>query len=153
MEEEQESHPTYFEILFLMGMVIFRERKVDYVILETGLGGRLDATNVVERPLACIITSVSRDHTEYLGETIPEIAGEKAGIIKPGVPVVYDGHSREAAQVIAARARRAWKPGLGSHGGHVRAGEQYARGHPLPVPRGGAIRPRSWRSPMWRNTR
>lgn len=110
MEEEQESHPTYFEILFLMGMVIFRERKVDYVILETGLGGRLDATNVVERPLACIITSVSRDHTEYLGETIPEIAGEKAGIIKPGVPVVYDGHSREAAQVIAARAGELGSP-------------------------------------------
>lgn len=108
--EEGESHPTYFEILFLMGMVIFRERKVDYVILETGLGGRLDATNVVENPLACIITSISRDHTEYLGDTIAEIAGEKAGIIKPGIPVVYDGHRREAAGVIAERARELESP-------------------------------------------
>ena len=87
-------HPSYFELLFLMGMVIFDEADVEYIVLETGLGGRLDATNVVPHPLACIITSISRDHTEYLGETIPEIAGEKAGIIKPGVPVIYDGHCR-----------------------------------------------------------
>ncbi len=97
-------HPSYFELLFLMGMVIFDEADVEYIVLETGLGGRLDATNVVPHPLACIITSISRDHTEYLGETIPEIAGEKAGIIKPGVPVIYDGHCREASEVIRSRA-------------------------------------------------
>lgn len=98
-------HPSYFEMLFLMGMYIFKKKHTEYVILETGLGGRLDATNVVEKPLACIITSISRDHTEYLGETIPEIAGEKAGIIKPGVPVIYDGHGKDASEVIAGQAR------------------------------------------------
>ena len=81
-------HPSYFETLFLMGMEIFREAQVDYLVLETGLGGRLDATNSVEKPLACIITSISLDHMEYLGNTVSEIAGEKAGIIKPGVPVI-----------------------------------------------------------------
>ena len=103
--EEGNDHPSYFETLFLMGMVLFAEEDVDYIILETGLGGRLDATNVIEQPLACIITSIGLDHTEYLGETIPEIAGEKAGIIKPGVMVVYDGHRPEASRVIAERAR------------------------------------------------
>lgn len=84
-------HPTYFEMLFFMGMVIFAEAGVDYVMLETGLGGRLDATTAVEEPAACVITSISFDHMQYLGNTIAEIAGEKAGIIVPGVPVIYDG--------------------------------------------------------------
>ena len=72
-------HPTFFEFVFLMAMVMFAREKVDYVILETGLGGRLDTTNVIRRPKACVITSISLDHTQYLGETIPEIAVEKAG--------------------------------------------------------------------------
>ena len=59
-------------------------------------GGRLDATNTVDHPLACIITSISLDHVEYLGDTIEKIAGEKAGIIKPGVPVIFDGNQEEA---------------------------------------------------------
>src|SRR5699024_406000 len=87
-----------------MGMLIFQRENVDYIILETGLGGRLDATNSVRNPLACVITSISLDHVEYLGNTIPEIAGEKAGIIKPGVPVVFDGNNPEAAEVIRTRA-------------------------------------------------
>lgn len=69
-----------------MGMVIFDEADVDLLVLETGLGGRLDATNSIVSPLACVITSISLDHVEYLGDTIEKIAGEKAGIIKPGVP-------------------------------------------------------------------
>ena len=80
-------HPTYFEMLFLMGMLIFAEAGVDYVTLETGLGGRLDATTAVENPVACVITSISLDHMQYLGDTVAKIAGEKAGIIVPGVPV------------------------------------------------------------------
>lgn len=108
--EEGIEHPSYFEMLFLMGMYIFKKKRVDYVILETGLGGRLDATNVVEQPLACIITSISRDHTEYLGETIAEIAWEKAGIIKPGIPVIYDGHRADAAKVIRERAEELGSP-------------------------------------------
>ncbi len=109
-KEDGLDHPSYFETLFLMGMLIFQEAGVDYVILETGLGGRLDATNTVERPLACIITSISRDHVEYLGDTIAKIAGEKAGIIKPGVPVIYDGLSAEAGEVIAKRAQELGSP-------------------------------------------
>ena len=101
---EGETHPTYFETLFLMATVIFQKADVDYIILEVGLGGRLDATNVIRHPLACIITSISLDHTEYLGDTTAKIAGEKAGILKPGVPVVFDGHDRDAAAVIRRRA-------------------------------------------------
>lgn len=104
-EAEGEGHPSYFETLFLMGMLIFKEAGVEYLVMETGLGGRLDATNVVEKPLACIITSISRDHTEYLGDTLEAIAGEKAGIIKAGVPVIYDASQPGPASVIAAKAK------------------------------------------------
>ena len=103
-------HPTYFEFLFLMGMVIFADAGVDYVVLETGLGGKLDATTAVEHPLACVITSISFDHMQYLGNTITAIAGEKAGIIVPGVPVIYDGNDAEAAKVISERAQELGSP-------------------------------------------
>lgn len=109
-EAEGEGHPSYFETLFLMGMLIFKEAGVEYLVMETGLGGRLDATNVVEKPLACIITSISRDHTEYLGDTLEAIAGEKAGIIKAGVPVIYDTSQPDPASVIAAKAKEMGSP-------------------------------------------
>ena len=109
-EAEGEGHPSYFETLFLMGMLIFNEAGVEYLVMETGLGGRLDATNVVEKPLACIITSISRDHTEYLGDTLEAIAGEKAGIIKAGVPVIYDASQPGPASVIAAKAKEMGSP-------------------------------------------
>ena len=109
-EAEGEGHPSYFETLFLMGMLIFKEAGVEYLVMETGLGGRLDATNVVEKPLACIITSISRDHTEYLGGTLEAIAGEKAGIIKAGVPVIYDASQPGPASVIAAKAKEMGSP-------------------------------------------
>mgnify|MGYP002615168615 CR=1 FL=1 len=109
-EAEGEGHPSYFETLFLMGMLIFKEAGVEYLVMETGLGGRLDATNVVEKPLACIITSISRDHTEYLGDTLEAIAGEKPGIIKAGVPVIYDASQPGPASVIAARAKEMGSP-------------------------------------------
>lgn len=109
-EAEGEGHPSYFETLFLMGMLIFKEAGVEYLVMETGLGGRLDATNVVEKPLACIITSISRDHTEYLGDTLEAIAGEKAGIIKAGVPVIYDASQPGPASVIAAKAKEMGSP-------------------------------------------
>lgn len=103
-------HPTYFEMLFLMGMVIFAEAGVDYVTLETGLGGRLDATTSIENPVACVIASISFDHTQYLGNTIEAIAGEKAGIIVPGVPVIYDGNNKAAAAVIKKHAEELHSP-------------------------------------------
>ena len=109
-EAEGEGHPSYFETLFLMGMLIFKEAGVEYLVMETGLGGRLDATNVVEKPLACIITSISRDHTEYLGDTLEAIAGAKAGIIKAGVPVIYDASQPGPASVIAAKAKEMGSP-------------------------------------------
>ena len=109
-EAEGEGHPSYFETLFLMGMLIFKEAGVEYLVMETGLGGRLDATNVVEKPLACIITSISRDHTEYLGDTLEAIAGEKAGTIKAGVPVIYDASQPGPASVIAAKAKEMGSP-------------------------------------------
>ncbi|GHU41107.1 hypothetical protein FACS1894111_02850 [Clostridia bacterium] len=98
-------HPTFFEYMFAMAMVSFREAGISCAIVETGLGGRLDATNTIERPLLTVITSISLEHTQYLGESIAEIAWEKAGIIKPHVPVVYVGDNRQAAEVIHAVAQ------------------------------------------------
>lgn len=98
-------HPTYFEFLFYMGLVIFREAKARVLILETGMGGLKDVTNVVERPLVSVITSISLDHTAYLGNTLEEIAAQKAGILKPGCPAVCDASCREAALVFERRAR------------------------------------------------
>ena len=110
MMEAGFSHPTYFEFLFLMGMDMFRERKPDFVVLETGLGGRLDATNVIRHPQVTVITSISMDHTEYLGDTVEAIASEKAGIIKPGIPVVWDAGNDAASSVIRARAKELSSP-------------------------------------------
>ncbi len=85
--------------------LLFQKEKAEYVVLETGLGGRLDATNTIEHPIATVITSISLDHTEILGDTIEKIAGEKAGIIKEGVPVIYDGRNEEAEKVIKNRPK------------------------------------------------
>lgn len=98
------AHPTFFELLFLMGIYIFDKANMEYVVLETGLGGRFDATNVIEHPLISVITSISLEHTEYLGDTCAKIAGEKAGIIKEGCPVVYDGTREDVSEVIEAKA-------------------------------------------------
>ena len=110
MEAEGLPHPAFFEYLFAMGMYLFQKRKVHYLILETGLGGRLDATNVFEEPLLTIITSISLEHTQILGDSIEAIAGEKAGIIVPGVPVIYDGNNPEAAKVIRKQAEALGSP-------------------------------------------
>jgi dihydrofolate synthase/folylpolyglutamate synthase len=100
---DMETHPTYFETVTAMAFVLFRERTVDRVVLEVGLGGRLDATNVVT-PELCVITPIDYDHEAWLGNTIEAIAAEKAGILKPGVPAVIARQRPEAEQVIAARA-------------------------------------------------
>ncbi|MDW7657547.1 MAG: folylpolyglutamate synthase/dihydrofolate synthase family protein [Bacillota bacterium] len=93
MLAEGEEHPTEFELLTAIGFLYFAERACDLVVLETGLGGRLDSTNVIEQPLACIITALGYDHMDRLGSTLAEIAAEKAGIIKPGCPVfLYNPH-------------------------------------------------------------
>lgn len=99
-------HPTFFELLFFMAMIVFEKSRVEYVILETGLGGRLDATNVVDEKKVCILTSIGYDHMEYLGETLPLIAREKAGIMRCGVPVVYPDRQDEVSRVIEEYAER-----------------------------------------------
>ena len=98
-------HPAYFEFLFAMAADYFAKQGCDYVVWETGLGGRLDATNTVI-PEVSVITSIGMDHMQYLGNTIEEIAGEKAGIIKPGIPVIYNTGSAEADKVIEAVAAK-----------------------------------------------
>ncbi len=95
----EEIGPTYFEILTAVAMKYFAQRRVDFAVLEVGLGGRLDATNVC-RPLVSVITSISFDHTEQLGDTLASIAAEKAGIIKPAVPLVSGVSQPEARRVI-----------------------------------------------------
>jgi dihydrofolate synthase/folylpolyglutamate synthase len=91
---------TYFEALTALAFAYFQNKRVDFQVLEVGLGGRLDATNVVANPAVCVITPISLDHTQILGNTLEEIAREKAGIIKPGCRVVISPQPREAAQVI-----------------------------------------------------
>lgn len=110
MKEEGMPHPTFFEMLFAIGMKVFANEKVEIAVLETGLGGRLDATNVVRKPLVCVITSISLEHTEYLGDTLGKIAEEKAGIIKYGVPVVFDAKHKEVADVIFKKAESLLAP-------------------------------------------
>ena len=100
LEKEGYSHPSFFEFLFGMGMYVFLKEKVEYIILETGLGGRLDATNCIKNPFLTVITSVSFDHMYILGDTLEKIAAEKAGIIKKGVPVVYWGENDIVKRVI-----------------------------------------------------
>ena len=93
MPEIEKEHTTFFEVTTAMAFAWFAEQNVDIAIIETGMGGRLDATNVMESPLATIITSIDLDHTEYLGSDLLSIAGEKAGIMKKGSPVII-GESR-----------------------------------------------------------
>jgi len=101
MVEQGFNHPTEFEIITALAFQYYYEQKCDYVVLEVGLGGRLDATNVIETPLVSVITSISMDHMEYLGNTIQEIAYEKCGIIKKnGTVVVYPKQDHEALEVI-----------------------------------------------------
>jgi dihydrofolate synthase/folylpolyglutamate synthase len=107
--ESNEPGTTFFEVTTALAWIYFVEQAADIVVLEVGLGGRLDSTNIC-RPLCCIITSISRDHMRLLGETLPEIAAEKAGILKPGVPVISGVEQEEAANVVAEFARRRESP-------------------------------------------
>jgi dihydrofolate synthase/folylpolyglutamate synthase len=102
-------HPTFFEVVTVMALQYFWAQKCDLVIWETGLGGRLDATNIVT-PIASVITNIQFDHQNYLGETLASIAREKAGIIKPHVPVITGADSIEALQVINETAHKQTAP-------------------------------------------
>lgn len=106
LRQERGYHPTFFEYLFFMAVIYFQEMQPDYCIFETGLGGRLDATNALADKVLCIITRISLDHVEYLGNTIEKIAGEKAGIMKSGVPCVCLEDVKEAAAVFVEHGKR-----------------------------------------------
>jgi dihydrofolate synthase / folylpolyglutamate synthase len=101
---------TVFEIETAAAFVLFSRNPADVLLLEVGLGGRLDATNVIEKPIASVITRVSVDHRDFLGDTIEQIAAEKAGILKHSVPAVISGQPREALAVIERQARRMRAP-------------------------------------------
>lgn len=117
---------TFFEITTAAAFLAFAEHPADALILEVGLGGRLDATNVVPRPVLSIITPISLDHTEWLGATLAQIAREKAGILKPGVPAVISQQPLEALDAIAAHAEEIGAP-LTSWGRDYEAFEQRGR--------------------------
>ncbi len=101
--DRMEDVPSSFELLTAVALTYFAEQACDIVVLEVGLGGRLDSTNVIEHPLVCAITPIALDHTAILGDTVAAIAAEKAGIIKPGSPVVCCTQEPEAARVIRSR--------------------------------------------------
>ncbi len=92
--------PTFFEYIYVMAMLYFRECGIEYGVIETGLGGRLDFTNVIEKPALTILTSISFDHMNVLGNTIEQIADEKAGIIKAGTPLIYYGQDENVSRVV-----------------------------------------------------
>ena len=98
-------HPTFFEYMFFIAMLVFKEAAPDYCILETGLGGRLDATNAVSKKELAVITRISLEHTEYLGDTITAIAGEKAGIMKENIPVVFADTDEQSTAVFLEMAK------------------------------------------------
>lgn len=111
---------TFFEVTTAAALLTFSRTPADLLLLEVGLGGRLDATNVIDTPLLSIITPVSIDHTQFLGETLSAIAGEKAGILKPGIAAIIGPQEPEAAAVIEARARTVGAPLL-RHGAEWQA--------------------------------
>ncbi|MCD8325504.1 MAG: bifunctional folylpolyglutamate synthase/dihydrofolate synthase [Lachnospiraceae bacterium] len=103
-------YPTFFEMMFFIGMHVFSNAQVDILILETGMGGRLDATNAVSRKDLTLITKIGLDHTRYLGNTLEEIAGEKAGIILSGVPVIVEAGNDPVADVFLRKAAQNGSP-------------------------------------------
>jgi dihydrofolate synthase/folylpolyglutamate synthase len=103
VERVLDMHTTYFETVTAMALLVFAEERVERVVLEVGLGGRLDATNVV-MPELCVITPIDYDHEQYLGRSLEAIAGEKAGILKSGVPAIFAPQRPEARRVLDARA-------------------------------------------------
>ena len=117
---------TYFEITTVAAMLAMARSPADFTLLEVGLGGRLDVTNVVQTPRLTIITPIDLDHQQFLGETLGEIAGEKAGILKRGVPCIVGPQHEEALDVIEARAATLGAPLL-TYGQHWHVGEEHGR--------------------------
>ncbi len=108
--DSMEDKPTEFELITAIAMEYFRRERCEVVVLECGMGGRLDSTNVIQNPLLSVITGIALDHTAFLGNTIEAIAAEKAGIIKKGCPVLYCGKDKNAEKVIRDTANRIGAP-------------------------------------------
>ena len=108
--EAMEEHPTHFELITAVGMLYFKEMQCDLAILEVGLGGTFDSTNVIDAPVAAILTNIGLDHTEYLGDTLPKIASQKAGIIKPGSAVISYDNEPEVMAVFREFCEKAGDP-------------------------------------------
>lgn len=123
-----DGHPTYFETISAMAFLLFRRHQVEMAVLETGMGGRLDATNVVD-PVLSILTPIDFDHEKFLGSTIPLIAFEKAGILKPGRPAVVALQRPEALAVIEQRARETGSPLIHASGWRAEELHQDAYGN------------------------
>lgn len=108
--DSMQDSPTEFELITAIGFVYFARKQCDYVVLECGMGGRLDSTNVITTSVLSIITGVALDHTKFLGDTVEKIAAEKAGIIKPRVPVLFGGNDSNAAKIISLHAEAIGAP-------------------------------------------
>ena len=106
---EQKNRPSFFEVTVAMAFQYFADEEVDYAVIETGLGGRLDSTNIVT-PIISTITNIGLDHTNFLGNTLEAIATEKAGIIKKGVPVIIGRRQLETESVFVKKARESQSP-------------------------------------------
>lgn len=104
-----DGHPSFFELTMMMAFDWFARQHVDIAVIEVGMGGRLDSTNIIT-PIGCVITNISPDHTQFLGETLPQIASEKAGIIKPGIPVVIGEAEGEVREVFERKAAETGAP-------------------------------------------
>lgn len=110
-ESGYDGHPSFFELTMMMAFDWFARAEVDYAVIEVGMGGRLDSTNIIT-PIGCVITNISKDHTQFLGDTLPKIAAEKAGIIKPGIPVVIGEAEGEVREVFARKAEETGAPAI-----------------------------------------
>ncbi len=106
---DYDGHPSFFELTMMMAFDWFAKEKVDYAVIEVGMGGRLDSTNIIT-PELCVITNISNDHSQFLGTTLPAIAGEKAGIIKTDIPVVIGEAEGEVREVFANKAKEVGAP-------------------------------------------
>ena len=120
--------PTEFELITAIAFLYFKRRECDIVVLEVGMGGRLDSTNVIQSPLVSVITGIALDHVAVLGDTVEKIAFEKAGIIKPGRPVVYGGRDNAAYKVIRSRAKELGSPVVRTRPGAVKVNSFSAAG-------------------------
>ncbi len=126
--ESMTDKPTEFELITAIAFEYFAREGADIVVLEAGMGGRLDSTNIIKNALVSVITGIALDHTAFLGDTVEKIAAEKAGIIKPSIPVIYGGRDKSAEEVIKGRARELSSPFTAVGHGDIRVKESTLSG-------------------------